>query len=172
MYSIQLQSKSKVGYSTGKAASRHTIHPSKERRCSDAEASHSLSNPTALNTNEEEIEEYNYGEDDRVDQNDNDSDAISTRLVAKICKQLSEEGIDIPAPSQQDIYKALFKKAVGMKKYLIDTICNQKRTLHFDGKHIDGNEYQVVVNKNETSQIKLAAMKLCDGRAEIIAEGL
>ncbi|CAI9732380.1 Hypothetical predicted protein [Octopus vulgaris] len=78
LYSIQLQSKGKLGYSTGKAAGKHTILPSKRSRCSHAEASHSLSNPKAHDTDsdseEDEIEEYNYGEDDRVDQNDSDSD--------------------------------------------------------------------------------------------------
>ncbi|XP_076050221.1 uncharacterized protein LOC143030877 [Oratosquilla oratoria] len=59
-----------------------------------------------------------------------------------------------------------------MKKHLIDTLLNQKWSLHFDGKHIDGNEYQAVVIKNETNEIKLAALKLCDGKAETIAEGL
>ncbi|CAI9719418.1 Hypothetical predicted protein [Octopus vulgaris] len=121
------------------------------------------------------MEVYNYGEDDRVDQNDSESNvtysstrkhntsAIATRLVtgtnvstnkaAKICNQLSEEVIDIPAPSQQGIYKALFKKAGEMKKHLIDSLRNQKWSLHFDGNHIDGNEYQAVVIKNETNEI-------------------
>ena len=85
---------------------------------------------------------------------------------------MSEEGTDIPAPSQQGIYKALFKKAGDMKKHLMDTLHNQKWSLHFDGKHIEGNEYQAVVIKNETNEIKLTALKLCDGKAETIAEGL
>lgn len=38
--------------------------------------------------------------------------------------------------------------------------------------NIDGNEYQAVVIKNETSEIKLAALKLCDGKVETTAERL
>ncbi|CAI9731000.1 Hypothetical predicted protein [Octopus vulgaris] len=84
-------------YSTGNAASKYTIRSFKRRRCSDPKGSHSLSNPTVLDTDsdseEENIEEYNYGGDERVDQNDIDIDstysstrrrnksAIGTRLV-------------------------------------------------------------------------------------------
>ncbi|XP_076058383.1 uncharacterized protein LOC143035326 [Oratosquilla oratoria] len=88
LYFIQLQSKAKVGYSTGKAASKHTVHPSKRRRCSETEASHFLSNPTSLDNDSdsegEETEEYNNGEDEIVDQNDSDSDgAYTTRMHNK-----------------------------------------------------------------------------------------
>ena len=31
-------------------------------------------------------------------------------------------------------------------------------SLHFDGKHIEENEYQVVVLKNERTQVKLDAL--------------
>ncbi|CAI9723469.1 Hypothetical predicted protein [Octopus vulgaris] len=151
---------------------------------------------TALDTDsdftEKDIKEYHYGEDDSVDQNDSDSDvtysstkghnrsAIGTRLVtgtnvsthktAKICEQLSEECTDIPAPCQQGIYKEFFKEAGEMKKHLNDTLRNQKWNLHFDGKHIDGNKYQAIVIKNEINEIKEAETKLCDGKAETVAE--
>lgn len=112
----------KVGYSTGKAASKLTVHPSKIR-CSEPEASRILSNPTPLDTDSdsegEEIEEYNYGEDERVDQNDSDSDgaytstrmnnksAIAMRLETgiKICKQLSEEGKEFTGHSSRKLVK-------------------------------------------------------------------
>ncbi|CAI9717714.1 Hypothetical predicted protein [Octopus vulgaris] len=111
---------------------------------------------------------------------------ISTIKAAKICNQWSEMGIDIPDSSQQGIYKALFKKSGEMKKHLIDTLRNQKWSLHFGGKHIEGNEwslhfggkhiegneYQAVFVKNERDEIKLAVLKLCGGKAETIAEGL
>lgn len=78
----------------------HGVHPSKRRRCSHAKASYSLSDPATRDSDreseEKEIEEYNYGEDDRVDQNDCDSNdtysytrrynnsVIGTKLVTEI----------------------------------------------------------------------------------------
>lgn len=139
-----------------------------------------------------ETEEYSYGENDRINQNDGDSDgtyfsrhdksAIGTRLgsgtnisankAAKLCKQSPEESIDIPSPSQQGICKELFKTSDEMEKHLTNSLCNQKWILCFDGHHIDRTEYQVVVIKNKTSEMKLAALKPCDGEAETITEGL
>ena len=44
--------------------------------------------------------------------------------------------------------------------------------LHFDGKHIEENEYQVVVLKNERTEVKLDALHLKDGKADTISEGI
>ena len=189
LYHIQIQSKGKVGYSTGKAASKYTIHPSK-RRCTVA-SSQVLSNPdlqrSDSDSEEDIIEEYSNEDENESDGNyaptrKHNKSGIATRLVtgthistrksAKICKQLSSEGIDIPAPSQQGIHKALFRKAGEMKKNFIDTLHQQTWSLHFDGKRIDGTEYQAVVIRNETREIKLSTLKLSDGKAETIAEGL
>ena len=40
------------------------------------------------------------------------------------------------------------------------------------GKRIDGFEYQAGVLKNEAKEIKLSVLKLKDGKAQTIAEGL
>ena len=59
-----------------------------------------------------------------------------------------------------------------MKKHLMSTLHLEKWSIHFDGKHIDGFEYQAVVLKNEAKEIKLSVLKLKDGKAQTIAEGL
>lgn len=69
----------------------------------------------------------------------------------------------MPTPNQPAIHNALFKKAGKMKKTLIDMICNQKQSLHFDGNYIDRNENQAVL-KNKASEMKLAVLNLYDGR--------
>ena len=45
-------------------------------------------------------------------------------------------------------------------------------SLHFDGKKIEGREFQAVVIKNEKREVKLASMELDDGKAESITNGL
>lgn len=104
-----------------------------------------------------------------------DSEVEQTFLPTKLqnsANSLPEEGVDIPSPSQQGICKELFKTSDEMEKHLTNSLCNQKWILCFDGHHIDRTEYQVVVIKNKTSEMKLAALKPCDGEAETITEGL
>ena len=54
-----------------------------------------------------------------------------------------------------------------MKKHLVSTLHLEKWS-----KHIESFEYQAVVLKNESKEIKLTALKLKDGRVQTIAEGL
>ena len=44
------------------------------------------------------------------------SSGVSTKKAAKICNVLSQQGIDIPTPSQSAIYKSTFKEAAKLKK--------------------------------------------------------
>lgn len=50
------------------------------------------------------------------------STGVSTKKAAKICKQLSQDGIDIPTPSQSAIYKSTFKEAAKLKKEMIEQL--------------------------------------------------
>ena len=45
-------------------------------------------------------------------------------------------------------------------------------SLHFDGKRLDEKEYQVVVLKNERTEVKLDALRLQDGKAQTITNGI
>lgn len=99
------------------------------------------------------------------------STEVSTKKAAKICKQLSHDGIDIATPSQSAIYKSTFKEAAKLKKEMIEQLQMEQWSLHFDGKHIDESAYQVVVLQNERTEVKLDALRLKDGKAETAAEG-
>ncbi|CAI9725298.1 Hypothetical predicted protein [Octopus vulgaris] len=45
-------------------------------------------------------------------------------------------------------------------------------SLHFDGKRIDDQEYQVLVLKNEQSEVKLEALQLLNGKANTVVKGI
>ena len=49
---------------------------------------------------------------------------LSTREAAKICKQMSDSGINISSPSQSGIYKAAMKSAELMETRTL-SICHQ-----------------------------------------------
>ena len=53
-----------------------------------------------------------------------------------------------------------------------DSLHRDQWSLHFDGKKIDGIEFQAVVLKNQDREIKLAALELDGGKAETIANGI
>ena len=97
---------------------------------------------------------------------------LSSHGAAVVWRQLSGEGIEIPTPCQSAIHKAIYKRAAQVKKHVVSKLHLEKWSIHFDGKHIEGFEYQAVVLKNESKEIKLTALKLKDGKAQTIAEGL
>ena len=53
---------------------------------------------------------------------------------------------------------------------MIQNLNSEKWSLHFGGKQIEQTEYQVIVLKNERTEVKLAVLKLKDGKAETIRE--
>ena len=97
---------------------------------------------------------------------------LSSNGAAVVCCQLSDEGIEIPTPCQSAIHKAIYMRAAQVKKHLVSTHHLEKWSIHFDGKYIEGFEYQTVVLKNDSKEIKLTALKLKDGKAQTIAQGL
>ena len=96
---------------------------------------------------------------------------VSIRKAAKICIQLALDSVNLPTPSQAAIYKSLFNEASKLKKDMIKNLSTKQCSLHFDGKCIKENEYQVVVLKNERTEVKLAALCLQDGKAKSITDG-
>jgi len=161
-----------VGYSTAQVASKETIHPSKRRKLSAAPAVEPASTSYDFNSSDSitESEDSTCEEEEsvfmttkkynksKVATNLVTSTRVSTNKAAKICQQLSHDGIDIPTPSQAAIYKSTYKEASKLKEEMIQTLQMEQWSLHFDGKRIEDQEYQVVVLKNERTEIKLGAL--------------
>ena len=97
---------------------------------------------------------------------------MSTNKASKIFKHLTDGGLAIPLPSQSAIYKATFKEAVKLKEQMKEDLQMENWSLHFDGKHIEENEYQVVVLNNERTEVKSDALRLKDGKADAIAQAI
>lgn len=193
LYEIQLQSKGKIGYATSKLAGKKTIHPSiLQKLSSQPSTSKSYSSFSESSKIKRDGSSSEFEENDEEFQIDNQSTdeeynnlekrprkysscKIATKLVVstkvstnKACnigKILSSEGLHVPTPSQSGIYKALFREAKKFKETLIQDLKNDNWSIHFDGKHIEQWEYQVVVLKNESREIKLGALKLIDGKS-------
>ncbi|ELT91427.1 hypothetical protein CAPTEDRAFT_195363 [Capitella teleta] len=186
LFKLQIETKGQVGYSTGKPASPLTIHPSKRRK--PAEASSSAQDCPKWDTvscdSSDTSEESDWEKEPSASpgKREHNPTGVARRLVtgaklsthgaARVCRQLSGEGKALPAPSQPAIHKAIYKRAAEVKQHLVNTLHQEKWSLHFDGKHFDGLEHQGVVLKNEEREIKLAVLRLKDGKAATIVQGL
>ena len=162
LYKLQIESKGHVGYSTGKPASANAIHPSKRKRAMEVTVSTltSIALPdysessmdSSENSTDSPWEDDNAASMSKRKQNPT---GIARRLVtcsklsshgaAVVCRQLSGEGIEIPTPCQSAIHKDIYTRAAQLKKHLVSTLHLEKWSIHFDGKHIEGFEYQAVV---------------------------
>ena len=96
----------------------------------------------------------------------------STKTVAKIGKLITSQGFDFPSPTQPGIYKAVMRRSDQMKKMIKEKLNNQVLALHFDGKHKNSFENQVVVVKNNSLEYRLAVLVLQSGRAGDIFKGI
>ncbi|QQP32953.1 Uncharacterized protein FKW44_024153 [Caligus rogercresseyi] len=176
LYELQMQSKGQVGYSTGKRASAQTIHPSKRRNTLEMDVSNSAneSSSVVLDSSETGTDSCDTSEDSSMEDEAAPSTStrkynptgaarrlvtsskLSTHKAAKVCRQLSGEGIEIRTPT-------LYRRAAEVKQHLVSTLHREKWSLHFDGKKINGIEHQAVVLKNEAKEIKLTVLQLKDG---------
>ena len=56
---------------------------------------------------------------------------LSSSKSARVCKQLSDHGIDIPTPTQPAIYKASVRESQKMQQNFEEALKNENWTLHF-----------------------------------------
>lgn len=187
LYHLQIESKGQVGYTTGKAASSKTIHPSKKRKMAMEPTSITAATTITTTTSESETDsEYQESENSEEQSTRTNkkysktktatklvtSSKLSTSKAATICHQLSQDGIDVETPSQSGIYRATIKEAVKLKEEMKKTLHLENWSLHFDGKRIDDQEYQVLVLKNEQREVKLEALILPNGKADTVVKGI
>ena len=126
LYKVQLESRGQVGYSTRKCADIKTVHPSKRLKARTPPGISAPSFDTVQETDTEsepeDLRDKNYQPDDAHSSKRKQHKAviamklvtgtkISTSKASKICQKLSEEGVNIPTPSQPAVYKALFRRA-------------------------------------------------------------
>lgn len=76
---------------------------------------------------------------------------------------MSRDGI--PTQSLAEIYKSTFKEAAKLKDEIIE---KQKNS----GKHIEKNEYKLVVLKNKRAEVQFDALSWKNSKAEPVAEGI
>ena len=98
------------------------------------------------------------------------STRVSTRKADKSCKQLALNGVNIPTAGQARVYKSVFKEASKLKKEMMKNLNTKQWSLYFDGKRLNENKYQVVVLKNERTEVKLAVLCLKGGKTETITD--
>jgi len=140
LYRLQIESNGEVGYSLGKLANSKSIHPSK-RIAKTTAVTHAVLKKTGELPSHSDTETCSDDSDITEDYKPDYSESprrkhqkttfatnlvtgtnVSTSKAAKICRKLSEEGINIPTPSQPAVYKALFKKATQVRRPILNCI--------------------------------------------------
>lgn len=184
LYLLQVESKGQVGYTTEKLDSKKKIHPSKRERQNSMDKERWNTADVEMEESDTEVSEFSdiEGVSGTSRSRSYNSTKVGSKLMvtcglsskksAKVCKNISDEGISIPTPTQSGIYKATIKEAKQFKEELKARLKHNHYSLHFDGKIIDKKEFQVVLLKNETEEIKLDILCLEDGKSQIIFDAL
>ncbi|XP_054083953.1 uncharacterized protein LOC128920524 [Zeugodacus cucurbitae] len=188
LYELQTSANGEVGYTTATAV---CVHPSKAALLRKNVQSTSCLNKVALNTSTSSAESVKQSHSPPVGEykaplqrkrNAKCSTKaavtmvttahVSTKNAAKICNELSKEGINIATPTQAGIHKAMIKAALNLEKNYKNSLRDDIWCIHFDGKKFGKKEVQVVVLTNETKEVRVAAMVLENGKSLSIFEGI
>ncbi|CAI9716088.1 Hypothetical predicted protein [Octopus vulgaris] len=68
--------------------------------------------------------------------------------------------------------RSTIKEVVKLKRKMKKTLHLENWSVHFDGKRIDDQEYQVLVLKNEQGEVKLEALQLPNGKTDAVVKGI
>jgi len=185
LHILQLRSGGKIGYCTLKEASLKSVHPRKrvhittrlqpssfDQELTDdfisASDSDSQSISSPLTSSPERKSKYKRSSTTAasllVRRN-----SISTNKAHDVLATLSEHGHNVSVPSQSGIWRRVIREGRAMKMKIIRKLeMRDQYCLQFDGKRMHGEEYQVVLLKNVSTEIKLGVVRCKSGSAKDI----
>ena len=98
---------------------------------------------------------------------------LSTRKAYVVCESLATSGVKLPTPSQSGIWRRVIKDGQVMTNKIKEILLVEKNfCLNFDGKRMDGHEYQVVSIQSPERHIKLGISKCASGSSKHIYDGI
>ncbi|CAI9726985.1 Hypothetical predicted protein [Octopus vulgaris] len=97
---------------------------------------------------------------------------VSFNIAIVINNDFQIDGINVETPLQSGIYRLTIKEVVKLKKKTKKTLYLENLSLHFVGKLLNDQEYQVLVLKNGQGEVKLEALQLADGKADPVVKGI
>lgn len=98
---------------------------------------------------------------------------LSTNKVSKVCASIAEEGVILPTPTQSGVWRGVIRLAE-KKKDEIKSLLTQEKDycLHFDGKRLVKQEYQVLCLKSAARDIRLGVVRCKSGSSKDIYDAL
>lgn len=190
LYHKQIESGGKVGYTTHKPAPKSSIHPSKRQR--HLPIPHEQ-RATAYDTETESVnsdEDVSSITEDSLDEEPTPKKkkkvyathhatklvcrhSLSTNRASKVCKTLAEEGLCLPTPTQSGVWRGVLRLAEKRKGEIKSLLKEEKDyCLHFDGKRLVKQEYQVICIKSATRDIRLGVVRCKSGSSKDIYDAL
>jgi len=189
LYNSQVKSNGKIGYVTNKEAPKSSIHPSKRIRKPN-ESPYNIIHKDEHSTQTDDAEtdtmltvtSSESGESETNKQKKCSTshavnlvtmNTLSTNKAAVVCASLASNGLNVPSPSQSGVWRATIRKGENAKLQ-IKSILQKERNfcLHFDGKRISNNEYQVVCLKSSLMELKFGILKCDSGSSQDIFNAL
>ena len=146
-YCKQIETNGRVGYTTLKAASLPTIHPSKRPRIEKSTLSATKvqkdSNLQIDCNSDASVDGSSYCESSSSDSQSQMKRSstipatqmvirrsLSTGIAAKVCTDLAEQGVAIPTPTQSGVWRSVIRSGEKEKEH-IKKFCRLKKTSAF-----------------------------------------
>ena len=181
-YILQVKTDGQAGYCTSKIVKVHPSKAGKKRTIIAETGTVEVSNDNKGDNEQDDEQDSDYNPRGQNTKRKYENTTVAVNLVkksklsikrsAEVCKNLSECGVNVQAPSNSGVNRATMSEAQKMEKHMINHLKNDDWVLHFDGKRISGIEYQVLILKNAEKEVKLAILKLGDGKANSIYSGI
>ena len=172
LYQRQVKSGGKIGYSMVKQAPFESVHPRKQIQLSKTQPLGSSSQLQHTQTHKTVSESSDSETSDSLPLSPTSSSRssspeykpkykrasttttgllvlknnISTHKAHDILATIAEQGHDVSVPSQTGVWKRVMSEGQKMKSKIFQKLQNKDPyCLHFDGKRLKGEEYQVVL---------------------------
>ena len=199
LYQRQVKSGGKIGYSMAKQAPFESVHPRKRIQLSKTQSLVSSSQLQHTQTHKTVSESSDSETSDSLPLSPTSSSRssspeykpkykrastttagllvlknnISTHKAHNVLATIAEQGHDMSVPSQAGVWKRVISEGQKMKSKIFQKLQNKDPyCLQLDGKRLKGEEYQVVLLKNMTTEIKLGIVKCESSSAKAIHKEL
>lgn len=190
LYKRHIESKGQVDYSTSKLASSKTIRPSKRKKAMKATVPRStLSNSvpsdcfktstdSSDNSKDSPLEDKNAASTSTRKHNPTGvarrlvtSSKLSFHETPKVCRRFLVNALKSQPHVSQQSLRLSTRELIRWRSTWWAFFIWRSEVYTLTANTLRFFEYQIVVLKKEVKKIKLTALKLKDGKAEIIAEG-
>jgi len=177
-YKKQIETNGSIGYCSESVAPTSSVHPSKRIKYKKNEKNDRNPIVEMMTESENEDEASECEEppiESEVKRRKRSSTnlastmlrtGISTKKAEVLSRSLNSEGVDLPTPNQSSIWRRPFRDANKSKNKIKEILSDDQQNfaLHFDGKKVNREEFQVICLQSKDTLLKLGCVQ-CKGQS-------